>query len=132
MTDKPKPKDEAPPIIGAIPPTDEPLKSGKQVEVLCGPHRGSILTMSAADAEAAKDDHWAVPYPADPNATHDPLTDDERAHAVEAATAWAVAQTSPPPDPPPRKPDEGRAMHADHDPDRLTYPTRDQAPPKRK
>jgi hypothetical protein len=82
----------------------------KQVMVLIGPYRDHRLTMSAADAESAINNHWAVdPFPPpeppaaradrDPGVyqsadekTHPPLSDDERKTALEAAHAWAQAQ----------------------------------------
>jgi len=81
----------------------------KQIQVLLGPYRDHRLTVSAADAQTAINDHWAV----DPFETHDPdhephppLTEEERLHAMEAATTWAqlqwdTAQQVPPTEPPP-------------------------------
>jgi len=99
----------------------------KEVEALMGPYRGQRLTMPAAEAENAINDHWAIdPYaPRDddnlrtgygpdvgqaegkqgeggPGSTREnveqqhtegqPLTDEERTHALEAAKTWAQAQ----------------------------------------
>ena len=85
----------------------------RQIQVLMGPYRDHRLTVSAADADAAINNHWAV----DPNATHDPdeephppLSDEERTAALEAAQTWAQLQwdtaqqvppTEPAPEPPP-------------------------------
>jgi hypothetical protein len=94
----------------------------KQVEALMGPYRGKRLTMPAADADAAINAHWAI----DPFAVvdldheaHPPLTDEERAAALTAATTWAQAQWDAaqgvtPPDPPPP---EGGVMARDMSPD---------------
>ena len=104
----------------------------RHIQVLLGPYRDHRLTVSAADADAAINDHWAI----DPNAAlepdhepHPPLTEEERTHALEAAQAWAqlqwdTAQQVPPPEPPP--PEGGvtrrRAMTPDDTSGR--YPTR--------
>jgi len=82
----------------------------REVSVICGPYAGRRLTMPAADAETAINDHWArdphsgVPY----GEGHEPLSEEERTHAMEAAdawakTAWAAANIpgAEPPDPPP-------------------------------
>lgn len=85
----------------------------KEIEAILGPYRGNRLTMPAAEAQNAINDHWARdPYSEDP--PHDALTEEERAHALEAATAWRDAQLAasqgeePPPDPAP----EGGATRA--------------------
>ena len=63
----------------------------REVSVIAGPYSGKRLTMPAADAETAINDHWArdpysdVPY----GEGHEPLSEEERGHAVEAANAWA-------------------------------------------
>jgi hypothetical protein len=75
----------------------------RQMWIIVGPYRGSVLTMPNAEAEAAKDDHWAVemsevspPYDASKPREHDhELTDEERAHAVEAAQTWADNVNAP-------------------------------------
>jgi len=108
----------------------------KTIDVLLGPYRGHRLTVSVADASSAVNDHWAT----DPNAVsepdhepHPPLSEEERTHALEAATAWAklqwdTAQQVPPPDPPPiegrrasekrdMKPAEGAARYSTRDTD---------------
>ena len=67
----------------------------KQVSVIMGPYRGNRLTMPTAEADQAVNDHWAVdPYVENPEPYpgHPPLSDEEREHAVEAATAWAHTQ----------------------------------------
>jgi len=82
----------------------------KQVDVIMGPYRSSRLTMSAADADAAINGHWAI----EPITTHDedreqhpPLSDQERTDALAAAHTWAQAQwdaaqgTTPEQPPPP-------------------------------
>lgn len=102
----------------------------KHVDVIVGPYRGKRLTMPEADATAAINDHWAVdPVPPEvPDEPHDPLTDEERTHALEAANTWAkatwdaAAGIEPPP--PPEGGEGGvmsRAMGA-NEPGR--YPTR--------
>jgi hypothetical protein len=79
----------------------------KQIDVIMGPYRGNLLTVSAADADAAVNAHWARdPHSGEEYGTgHDPLSDEERAAALEAANVWAQAQwaagTQAPPDPPP-------------------------------
>jgi len=78
----------------------------KQIDVIMGPYRGNRLTVSAADADAAVNAHWArdphsdVPY----GEGHEPLDDEHRAEALEAANTWAQtqwdagAQEPPPPE----------------------------------
>jgi len=103
----------------------------RHIQVLMGPYRDHRLSVSAADADAAINDHWAV----DPNAPldeepHPPLSEEERTHALEAAQAWAqlqwdTAQQVPPPVPPPDPPPEG-GVRRDMKPDDTSgrYPTR--------
>jgi len=75
----------------------------RQMYIIVGPYRGSVLTMPDAEAEDAKDSHWAVemdtvapPFDADSPPDHDhDLTDEDRAYAIEAANAWAQAQSDP-------------------------------------
>jgi hypothetical protein len=58
-----------------------------------GPYRDHRLSVSAADADAAINAHWAAdPFPPPDDHPHDPLTEEERTAALEAATAWAQAQ----------------------------------------
>ena len=66
----------------------------RQIQVLMGPYRDNRLTVSAADAESAINNHWAVdPHELpDPDHQHPPLSDEERQTALEAATTWAQAQ----------------------------------------
>lgn len=67
----------------------------RQIQVTLGPYRDHRLTVSSADADAAISNHWAVDpfYVAAPDEEpHPPLTDAERAAALEAATTWAQAQ----------------------------------------
>jgi len=67
----------------------------RQIQVLMGPYRDNRLTVSAADAESAINNHWAVdPHhvAAPDEEPHPPLTEEERKHALEAATTWAQAQ----------------------------------------
>jgi hypothetical protein len=103
----------------------------KQVEAIMGPYRGHRLTMTAADADAAVNAHWARDPFAEPavgegtranevpqgeaaaeQQAHPPLTDEERAAAYEASVTWAKAQwdaaagIEPPPEPP-EPPPEG-------------------------
>jgi hypothetical protein len=86
----------------------------KQVSVIAGPHRGSILSMPEAEATQAIDDHWAIelrlpPFDAENPPEHHPLDDAERAAAEAAAQAWADAQLVPPDEavPPVEPPPEG-------------------------
>jgi len=99
----------------------------RQIQVLLGPYRDHRLTVSAADADAAINNHWAVdPHELpDVDDPHPPLTAEERTAALEAATTWAqlqwdTAQQVKPPDPPPdppitraKKPDEKRDLKPD-------------------
>lgn len=88
--------------------TPAPMLAGSRpMYIIVGPYRGSVLTMPDAEAEDAKDSHWAVemsavspPFDADNPADHDhELTDEDRAYAVEAANAWAAKVNEPPPEP---------------------------------
>ena len=81
----------------------------KVIDVIMGPYRGTRLTVSAADADAAVNNHWATdanaPPPAPDHEPHPPLSDEERAAALTAAEAWAkqtwaTAQGVEPPPPP--------------------------------
>lgn len=91
----------------------------REVEAILGPYRGQRLTMTTADADTAINDHWARdPFSEDP--PHDPLTEEERSHALEASKAWAAAQQAaaageepPPVEPPPEEGGATRAMGAD-------------------
>jgi hypothetical protein len=84
------------------------LAGSRQMWIIVGPYRGSVLTMPDAEAEDAKDSHWAVemstvapPFDASNPPDHDhELTEQDRMHAVEAANAWA-AKVNAPPEPPP-------------------------------
>ena len=64
------------------------------IDVIMGPYRDQRLTMTAADGQAAIDAHWArdphsgVPY----GEGHEPLDDEHRAEALEAANTWAQTQ----------------------------------------
>ena len=109
----------------------------RHIQVLLGPYRDHRLSVSAADAESAINNHWAVDpfHVAEPDEEpHPPLSDEERTAALEAATAWAqlqwdtAQQVKPPapPDPPitrAKKPDEKRDMAPDEPSGR--YTTRD-------
>jgi len=90
--------------------TPAPAMAGfRQMYVIVGPYRGNVLTMPDAEAESAKDNHWAVemstvapPYDASKPAEHDhELTEEDRAYAVESANAWAANVNAPPDEPPP-------------------------------
>jgi hypothetical protein len=109
----------------------------KQVDVIMGPYRSTRLTMTAADADAAVNAHWATDPTKAFEPPHDPLSDQERSEALTAAHSWAQAQwdaaqgTAPPPEPPVEPPPEGgvtgkRAMKPD---EAEGYKTR-QAEPK--
>jgi hypothetical protein len=86
----------------------------RQMYIIVGPYRGNVLTMPDAEAESAKDNHWAVemetvapPFDANNPAEHDhELTDEDRAYAVVSANEWAAAVNEPPlpPDPPADEP----------------------------
>jgi len=108
----------------------------KQIQVLLGPYRDHRLTVSAADADAAINAHWAVdPFDvaAPDEEPHPPLSDEERTAALEAATTWArlqwdtaqqVPPTEPPVEPPPETP---TSVRRDMKPDQPAgrYTTRD-------
>jgi len=66
----------------------------KQVFVLMGPYRDHRITMTAADAQSAINNHWAVDPTVlhDPDDEHPPLSDDERKAAMDGAVAWHQAQ----------------------------------------
>jgi hypothetical protein len=61
------------------------------VECIMGPYRGQNLTMTAADGQAAINDHWARD-PTEALYEHEPLDEADRTHAVDASHAWAHAQ----------------------------------------
>jgi hypothetical protein len=62
------------------------------MEIIAGPYRGNYLTMTAADAEEAKDSHWARD-PGETDRDHDhELTEEDRQSALTQAQAWAQAQ----------------------------------------
>ena len=67
----------------------------KVIDVIMGPYRGHRLTVPAADADSAVNNHWATdanaPPPAPDHEPHPPLSDEERAAALTAAEAWATA-----------------------------------------
>jgi hypothetical protein len=85
------------------------LAGSRQMYIIVGPYKGSVLTMPDAEAEDAKDSHWAVemdtvapPFDADKPPEHDhELSEEDRAYAVEAADAWAAKVNEPPDEPPP-------------------------------
>jgi len=60
------------------------------VEVFMGPYRGNRLTMTAADGQAAINNHWAR-NPGLIEYEHEPLDDAGRVAALDAAIAWAKA-----------------------------------------
>ena len=84
-------------------PTSPPILGGRAMYALVGPYRGQILTMTDAEGESAKDNHWAidvadvmVPFDANKPYDHDhELTDEDRAYAVKEANEWAEAQYNP-------------------------------------
>jgi hypothetical protein len=101
------------------------------VEAIMGPYRGQRLTMTAADGQAAINDHWARD-PVEALYEHEALDDEHRKEAIDAAQAWAQAQWDAaqgiePPEPPP--PEGGitkrRAMRPD---DGTDYKTRHTEP----
>lgn len=110
----------------------------RQLDVIMGPYRGHRLTMTAADADSAINNHWATdPAAAPDDHPHPPLSEQERTDALAAATTWAQAQWDTaqgvaPPDPPPPEGGEGeggvtrkRAMKPD---DEGHYKTRQVEP----
>lgn len=68
------------------------------VDVIMGPYRGQRLTMPESEAAAAVSAHWARdPFSGEPYGTaHDPLSDEERETALEAADTWARTQWGQP------------------------------------
>src|SRR4249919_1647672 len=81
----------------------------KVIDVFMGPYRGNRLTVSAADAQSAVNNHWATdadaPPPEPDHEPHPPLSDEERQAALNAAhewanKTWAAAQGIEPPPPP--------------------------------
>ena len=102
MADDKKPDDKR---VKAAPKLVPNAEGNVIMEVITGPYRGNYLTMTVADAEEAKDSHWAR----DPNEMdrdHDHvLTEEDRQSALTQAHAWAQAQWDAAagiePDPPP-------------------------------
>ena len=90
------------------------LEGTRQMWIIVGPYKGSFLTMPDAEAENAKDNHWAVeasavapPFDAENPYEHDhDLTDEDRENAVKEANEWA-AKVNAPPEPPPPEGGEG-------------------------
>jgi hypothetical protein len=115
----------------------------KVIDVFMGPYRGHRLTVSAADADSAVNNHWATDANAGPPAAdeepHPPLSDEERQAALDAAhewanKTWATAQGVEPDEPPPEPPPEGevaRDMAAD-DPARYATRSAPRQPPRRR
>ena len=113
----------------------------KVIDVIMGPYRGHRLTVSAADAESAINNHWATDADALPlgpdDHPHPPLSDEERTGALDAANewakeTWATAQGTEPEQPPPDGESEGgitRDMEGD-EPGK--YTTRGSAKPRRR
>jgi len=103
----------------------------KQIQALLGPYRDHRLTVSAADAESAINNHWAVdPFAAPDDHPHPPLTEEERTQALTSATEWAqlqwnTAQGIAPPDPPPPEGGVTRDMHPEEDDTAANYTTRE-------
>lgn len=91
------------------------LEGHRQMWIIVGPYKGSVLTMPDAEAENAKDNHWAVemdtvapPFDADNPPEHDhDLTEEDRANAVKEANEWAAKVNPPPELPPPPEGGEG-------------------------
>ena len=75
---------------------DDMADETKVIDVIMGPYRGHRLTMTAADADSAVNNHWATdanaPPPEPDDEPHPPLSDEERNSALEAAQTWAQAQ----------------------------------------
>jgi hypothetical protein len=102
------------------------MEGSRQMYIIVGPYRGGVLTMPDAEAEDAKDSHWAVemdtvapPFDADKPFEHDhELTDEDRAYAIEAANAWAQAQSDPEEPPPESEGDEARQAREKRNADR--------------
>jgi len=61
------------------------------VEAFMGPYRGNRLTMTAADGQAAINNHWAR-NPGQIEYEHEPLDDAGRIAALDASKAWAQVQ----------------------------------------
>jgi hypothetical protein len=72
------------------------------IDVIMGPYRDNRLKMTAADADAAVNAHWARDPLGQEDPDHPPLTDQQRQDALAASHAWAQAQQDALlPDPPP-------------------------------
>jgi hypothetical protein len=77
------------------------------MEVIMGPYRGNWLTMTAADAEEAKDSHWARD-PGETDRDHDHvLTEEDRQSALTQAQ-WDAAAGTDDEDPPEDETPEAR------------------------
>lgn len=107
----------------------------KVIDVLLGPYRNQRLTVSAADAESAVNNHWATDPDAAPDEhPHPPLSDEERQAAYEAAndwatTQWAIAQGEPEAPPPPEGEAGGEPVSRDMEGDEPgKYTTRSARP----
>jgi|SRR5580765_4743125 len=109
----------------------------KMVDVILGPYRNQRLTMSAADAQSAVNNHWATdPDAAPPEPDHEPhppLSDAERTAALDAANAWATqtwatAQGIEPEAPPP----EGGVTRNMEGDEPGKYTTRATRPPRQR
>jgi len=91
----------------------EPDAAGNVViDVIMGPYRNQRLTMPAAEAQTAINDHWARdPYSGVPYGEgHEPLDDEHRAEALTAANTWAQTQwDAGKEEPPPPEGGEGEA-----------------------
>lgn len=101
----------------------------RMMQAIIGPYRGSRLTMTAADADAAMNDHWAIDPFVELPYDHGALDDEEREHAVTAAKAWADAQLAaaqpPQPEPQPTDGAPGQRRDLQADAKRDGYQTRD-------
>jgi hypothetical protein len=84
------------------------------IECIMGPYRGQNLTVTAADGQAAINEHWAR-NPVEAEYQHDELSGEERTAAWDASHAWAnriweEAQKEPDETPPPEGTPVRRAM----------------------
>jgi len=112
------------------------------IEAIAGPYRNQRLTVPAAEGQTAINDHWARdPHSGEEYGTgHDALSDEERAHALEAANTWAQTQwDAGTQEPPPPEGGEGetggvtrrRAMTPDQGPGYATRRNEPQQPPRK-
>lgn len=98
------------------------------VDVIMGPYRDNRLKMSAADADAAVNAHWARDPLGQEDPDHPPLTDQQRQDAWAASHAWAQAQQDALLEQPPAPPEGGVQRRAMKPEEEAEYKTRQAEP----